>query len=271
MLPTLADLCGLKIPGGRHLDGTSLAGLFRGTQSALPDRMLVVQYSRINSPKPAKGDAAVLWGKWRLVGNRELYDIATDPAQAHDLAAEHSEIVEKMRDHYDKWWAEIEPTVNQMSPITVGSDAENPTLLSPADWADVFLDQSSQVRQGLSANGLWNIQVDRGGDYEIRLRRWPEESHLALGAADPPAEMRQDANPVVGRGPSESVPGKALPIASARLRVGDQEQAIDVDPADQAAVFNLRLQPGRTQFQTWFYGPQGGELCGAYYVYVRRK
>ncbi len=271
VLPTLADLCGLKIPAGSHLDGTTLAGLFRGTQPALADRMLVVQFSRMNSPQPAKGDAAVLWGKWRLVGNRELYDIAADPAQAHDVAAEHAETVEKMRGHYDRWWAEIEPTVNRLSAITVGSDVENPTMLSPADWADVFLDQSTQVRQGVSANGPWNIQVDRDGDYEIRLRRWPEESHLALGADDPLRVLPQDENLIVGRVPSETVPGKALPIAKARLRVGDQDQAVDVDPTDQAAVFHLRLPPGRTQLQTWFYGPKGHELCGAYYVYVLRK
>jgi arylsulfatase len=271
LLPTLAELCGLKIADGMHLDGTSLAGLFRGTQPALPERMLVVQYSRIPTPRPAKGDAAVLLDKWRLVRDAELYDIATDPAQAYDVAAEHPDIVQKMRDHYNRWWADIEPTVNELSAITIGSDAENPTMLSPADWADVFLDQSAQVREGVHVNGPWNVQVDRAGDYEIRLRRWPEESGLALGAVDSAAVERQDVNPVPGAKAGEKVTGKALPIARARLKVGELEEAIDVDPADQAATFNVRLEPGRTQLQTWFYGPKGGELCGAYYVYVRRK
>jgi Sulfatase len=271
LLPTLAELCDLKIPAGTHLDGTNLAGLFRGTQAALPERMLVVQYSRINTPKPAKGDAAVLFHKWRLFRDTELYDVATDPAQAHDVAAEHPEIVQKMRDHYSRWWAEIEPTVNDLSAITVGSDAENPTMLSPADWADVFLDQSAQVREGVHTNGPWNIQVDRAGDYEIRLRRWPEESGLALGAIDSDRVLRTEVNPSPGNKTDEMVPSKALPIARARLKVGDQDQAIDVALTDQAAVFDLHLAPGRTQLQTWFLGPQGGELCGAYYVYVRRK
>jgi arylsulfatase len=175
-----------------------------------------------------------------------------------------------MRDHYDRWWAEIEPTVNEFSAISLGSDKANPAMLSPADWADSFLDQSAQVREGVHVNGYWNVDVERAGDYEITLRRWPVESGLALDADDP-APVRRDA---VNPSPGESValvPSKALPIARARVKVGDLDQALDVQPTDQAAVFNLSLPAGRTQLQTWFYGPKGGELCGAYYVYVRRK
>ncbi len=217
-----------------------------------------------------KGDAAVLWGKWRLVAQSELYDIATDPAQEHDVAADHPDIVKQMRAHYDKWWAEIEPGVNRLGAITLGSDAENPIMLSPVDWADSFLDQSVQIRNGVKVIGAWNVDVDRAGDYEISLRRWPQESHLALGAADPTALRLEAISPV--KGPSdEIVVGKALPIARARLAIGGQDQTIDVDPAAEAAVFNLRLKPGPTQLQTWFYDKQGEELCSAYYVYVRRK
>ena len=75
----------------------------------------------------------------------------------------------------------------------------------------------------------------------------------------------------MSHGPVSLVPSKALPIARARLKVGDIDQAVNVKPADQSAVFRVSLPAGRTQLQTWFYDAAGNELCGAYYVYVRRK
>jgi len=39
--------------------------------------------------------------------------------------------------------------------LRIGSDAENPSQLSPADWEDSFLDQGAQVRSGLRRNGGW--------------------------------------------------------------------------------------------------------------------
>ena len=51
----------------------------------------------------------MLWNKWRLVKGKELYDLAADPGQQEDVAAEHPDVVKRMRDHYDNWWAGVEP------------------------------------------------------------------------------------------------------------------------------------------------------------------
>ena len=97
LLPTLVDLCGLRVEPGVEFDGVSLAGVARGTESALPERMAVVQYGHPNEhpafSKTGKFVAAVLWRRWRLVGGSELYDIAADPGQACDVAAQHPEVV----------------------------------------------------------------------------------------------------------------------------------------------------------------------------------
>ena len=210
LLPTLTELCGLALPAGAQFDGLSLAKLLRGEVDRLPERMVVVQFSRMDVPEPKKGDAAVLWDRWRLIKENELYDIGADPGQKTDVAARHPEVVERMRAHYAQWWARVAPRVNEFSLIHVGSDAEDPILLSACDWQDVFLDQSRQVRQGLARNGAWGVAVERAGVYEIALRRWPVEADLPIRSGAPEHRVEDGTYPA----------GVALPIARARLRVG---------------------------------------------------
>jgi arylsulfatase len=261
VLPTLIELCGVEQPTAVEFDGISLAPLLREEKSQLPDRMMVVQFSRMQAPVPKKGDAAVLWRRWRLVGGDSLYDLAADPAQAQNVIARHPDVAEKMRAHYEQWWSGVAPRLNEFGAVTLGADAENPSQLSPADWQDVFLDQGAQVRRGLRVNGPWNVVVDRDGEYEFELRRWAREADAPLAAELPPTTFVDGV----------SAPGVALPIAKARVKIAGFDESRLTAAEDKAATFVATLKAGRTQLQTWFYDEDGNELCGAYYVYVRRR
>jgi hypothetical protein len=261
ILPTLVDLCGLRKPRGAQFDGLSLAELLRGECERLPDRMLVVQFSRMQAPVPQKGDAAVLWKRWRLVQDKELYDLATDFEQTNNLIAQRPDIAARMRAHYDAWWAKVAPRVNEHSTITIGTKAEDPMQLSPADWEDSFLDQGAQIRAGLRRNGAWNLNVARSGIYEIELRRWAREVNAPLAAGLPPQPNHD----------GEFSAGVALPIAKARLKVGGFDESRTVSASNVAATFAVKLKPGPTNLRTWFYDADGAEICGAYYVYVHKR
>ncbi len=260
LLPTLIDLCGLKRPAGADFDGVSLAGLLRGERERLEDRMLVVQFSRMNVGRPQWGDAAVLWRKWRLVSGTELYDVASDPAQARNVIREHPDVAARMRKHSDQWWREVEPRLDSFLPTHIGAEAEDPVLVSPTEWADSFLDQSTQVRAGVRRNGLWHLQVEHAGGYEFALSRWPRELGLPMRAPAPPHQGEC----------GQYAAGAALPIARAELRIAGRAMESPVGPGDREAVFKIQLGEGRTTMQTFFYDEQGRELCGAYYVYARR-
>jgi len=259
LAPTLLDLCGIAVPAGQF-DGVSLAGPLRGEGSPPEDRHLVVQYSPIEQPRPRPGDACVLWKRWRLVGDRELYDLAADPAQKTNLFARHPDIVTELRRRYAQWWATVEPRLAEVVPIVVGDERENPCLLSPADWVDVFLDQSAQIRAGMPRNGAWHLDVERAGRYRVEVRRWPRESGAALDAGLPPTKFAD----------GESPPGVPLPVTSVRLKVADHD--LTVDAAGQpTAVFDLELPAGRTTLQTWLLDATGKELAGGYFVSVARE
>ncbi len=269
ILPTLIDLCNLTTSDDLCFDGLSLARLLRGQTDDLPDRMLVVQYSRPNvdprrgnRSRPRKGDAAVLWKHWRLIGRSRLFDLRNDPRQKRDVASEYPAVVARMQAYYEAWWSQLEPGLDRFEPIFVGSAQENPTVLTPDLWGDppLWFDQAEQVRRGERRNGGWHIEVVDPGEFTFSLRRWPLEVSVPLTAAVPAHEGE------LGRFER----GAALPIAAARLRVGRVELSQPIRPGQEAAHFTVALDKGPTEVQTWFYDAKGHELCGAYYVVVRR-
>jgi len=248
MLPTLIDLCGLKAPVKTQLDGVSLAGLLRSSGQELSDRMIVVQYSIDIS----KWNSAVLWKKWRLVKGQELYNIATDPGQQQNVADKHPDIVKAMRDHYERWWTEVEPIANQPCYVHIGSKHENPVDLTCAQWYMVYADNRSDIRGG--NNSYWNVLVERDGEYEFTLSRYPIEADTAMDA------------PLTIRGYKVT----ALPVSKARVKINQFDEAKSVASGDKSVTFTVSLKSGRTRLQTWFYDKDGKELCGAYYVRANR-
>lgn len=261
VLPTVLDLCGVKAPAGANFDGSSLAAALRSDKERIPDRTLIVQYSRIPTPRPQKGDACVMWQHWRLVENKELYDLKTDPAQKTNVIDKNPDVVKKLREHYDAWWARVEKGLDEFQPLSIGAAAEPVTRLTPSDWQDTHFDNSYQVRRGENKVAPWNILVERDGEYEISLMRWPAEANLAMTAASP-----------LFKAPAgDYAAGVALPVAKARLKIGDLDRSAPVKEGDKAVTFTLTLKAGRTQLLTWFYDAAGKELCSAYYADVRRK
>jgi hypothetical protein len=201
-------------------------------------------------------------GRWRLVHGTELYDLSSDPGQASNIAAKHPGVVKELRDHYEKWWAGVEPLTRDYVPVVVGAEQGVPVVMSPNDWAGVCCDDMIDVRLAKRANGPWHVTAARAGEYTVALRRWPREADAAITAGVP------EWKGVKG----DLAAGKALPIAKARLKVGDIDETRPVGPADKEVVFSARLPGGvKLQLQTWFYDADGRELCGAYFTEITRK
>jgi arylsulfatase len=269
LFPTLASLAGLNdLPP--H-DGLDLAPILRGNASIPDDRHLIINYSRMphsaSYPMPdaasimRREGAAVLWQRWRLLEDRELYDLASDPLQQRNVIAGHPEIAATMRTHLDTWWSSVQATANEPQPLIIGHEAENPVLLTACEWLDVFVDQQRQIRSADRKNGWWEIEVAQAGDYQFELRRWPAETDLALNAGLPATAVTD--------GILEG--GITLPIAAARLQIGTAAARKQKLPAGaRAAIFSVTLTPGRTRLYTWFDDADGQPIVGAYYVKITR-
>lgn len=252
LLPTLMDLCGGTVPKDHHLDGHSLAGLLTETKKALPDRMLVVQYSRA---KLTKYESCVIWNQWRLVHGEELYDVKADRAQKKDLAKERPDIAAKLKAHYEKWWTELEPLSSKFVATTLGSKEQPLVALTSSDWIDIYSDNAGHVSQAVGGprGSYWQVFVERDGTYEITLRRWPKELDVPLSGTLP----RKDA--------------VQLPIAAAKVTLQGQTASAQATGVNAKEItLRLELKRGLGQLQAWFQNAQGVDQCGAFYAYIRR-
>ena len=124
LFPTFADLAGAKIPNGiQKLDGRSLLPLLQNPKAKWNDRFLFVHVGRWKKgaePNDFKyASCAVRSRQFRLVRNKELYDIEADPGETTNVIDRHPKVVAKMRAAYDDWWAQTRPLmVNEDVPLS---------------------------------------------------------------------------------------------------------------------------------------------------------
>jgi len=265
LFPTLLELCGVARPAKAKFDGTSLADLLRGKVEKLPERLIVVQYGQV----PKKGEACAIQGKWRLVKDAELYDTTTDLAQKTDLAEKHPEIVKKLREGYERWWAGVEPLLTDFVPCAIlGTEQQPEVTLTSADWENIYADNTGHIRNAVGGpTGVhWHVEIAKAGEYEIVLRRWPRESKAALGA-------KYDATPelqLIG-GKNYAPPSVVFPnIAAVQVRIAGKEASAKTEATAQEVAVKLALPAGKTTLKAWFQDAAGKDQCGAFFAYVRR-
>jgi uncharacterized sulfatase len=123
--PSLLAVCGVSTPQGVRFDGTDMSAALRGA-SAEPRKtalMWVRPPDRAGPPNRQLPDLAVRDGDLKLLvdrdgSNAELYDIASDPDEQHNLAAERPGVARRMSDAVIAWEKSIDPraTTGSASP-----------------------------------------------------------------------------------------------------------------------------------------------------------
>ncbi len=118
VLPTVLDALEVSPPTGTRFDGRSLLPVLRGDPGPVHRNLFF-------SSGGTDGKWAVRSGDWKLVANqdqRELYNLAADPAEKNNLATE--ELVAEFTKLYDAW-------LDQMAePISGSPKRWEPTVLT---------------------------------------------------------------------------------------------------------------------------------------------
>lgn len=249
VLPTLAELAGIKIPKGYDLDGLSLKPLLEDNDKDWRREHLVVQYHggpRANAmpPQPQRF-SVVMTERWRLLldpdgtGKTELFDITKDPAQRENLVAQFPEVVESLKSAYQPFWDRVSPRLTPVS-IDIGNVTEPHSVLSSQDW---HMETGNppwnfrQISKLPKVTGPWHIEVKRSGNYRLTLRQFPKEANRDLVAE------------------------------KASLEIFGFNVEKRVTPGDKGVAFELTLPAGPTQLTTYLYDSEG-LVGGAYFVDV---
>ena len=273
LLPTLAELCSLYLPEGLDLDGRSLVPLLKQPDQSWEDRVWIL-HSQNGYETPVKWTSSVvLTQRWRLVNGRELYDIQADPSQKKDVAANHPEVIQQLRRRYEEHWNRCGLGQKQPNerPI-VGSSRQVTVELGPDAW---MLDPprrslwwQGEVRRGTKANGFWPIKVAQAGTYRFEVRRWPACVDAPISGVP---EVQLSHETVVEQKRWRLPKCSALPVAAVRLEVNGQMLEENVDGKVTSVSFDLALKEGSVEVRATLLDKSGREICGAYYVYVRRR
>jgi hypothetical protein len=281
LLPTLVDLCALKLPRTIRFDGVSLKPLLANPRASWPDRTLVLgtpQNQVTANPTPPRYgvNCSVMTDRWRLVNDKELHNMTTDPGQQRDLSPTQPALVNQLRTAYQHYWTSVSAHDESWRgrPI-LGAPAAPEVELCAEDWYPTQGNcpwNQTAVANGAAAFGNWPVRVVEAGLYRVEVRRWPRETEAPL-AGVPAAQKDADAH-LLHRLVSGLLYGgvpKALPVARVRLKTGANVQENAVANGDTAAAFTARLDAGVTAIEATLLEASGQPLCGGFYVTIRKS
>ncbi len=175
--PTIVEATGVRAPSDVELDGKSIWPLLTNTAKQWPDRKLHIQAHR-GDQRIATHHFATIGQRYKLLRNsgfgREefpddpaplaLYDLANDPLEQNDIAADHPEIVAAYLAEYQAWFdhASDHPGWGTPPSIVIDFEAEPVQELNRNDWR-------IQSGGGYGASGAWQLESARDQALGFRL------------------------------------------------------------------------------------------------------
>jgi arylsulfatase A-like enzyme len=267
LLPTLCDVAGVEIPADRKIDGKSLLPLLKAGKGESPHPYLFHHWDRY-FPNPYN-TWGVTDGRYKLMNHvtpwpkepmvqpepfGQLYDLKNDPGEKKDIAAQHPDVVRRMREAFLGYFKDVTAGRTYVPvPIPVGYDQENPVEIQPS-WATLHGDSIQYSFFGYDWDSVdswekpgeyaeWQLDVVKGGRFEVVLSY-----------------------------------GCANKNAGGRLKIGTAKSSIEVNTIATATpdVFEIRtvgtikLSAGRSTLKAEVVRSNGGELMKLNKIWLRK-
>jgi arylsulfatase A-like enzyme len=173
LLPTIAQICNVRIPQDRKIDGINMVPFITGKNSSSVERPLFFYWSRHNPE--LYNNIALLKGRYKIVGQTDfnspieefqLFDIEKDPYEQNNIVREKPLIASLLKTEMDSLFRELAGSDNLSNPpcVQVGSIRENPVILNRND-----ADGERGIWDQEEVYGKWNLYINEGY-YNIRFR-----------------------------------------------------------------------------------------------------
>ncbi len=112
LLPTFCELAGAALPDGYRPDGVSQVGVLEGKGAPIRMKPLFWKMGAGRDSEFHWANYAVVDRQWKLLtttdaGRSELYDIAADPLETKDLAAEKPDVAKALIARIEAWKATL--------------------------------------------------------------------------------------------------------------------------------------------------------------------
>ena len=142
LLPTLSEMCNVKLPENKKIDGKNLVPLLKNKKVAWENRPLFFYWTR-RYPE-LYHNMAIQKGPFKLVGQTdydaaiadfELFNIEEDPYEEHNLVRQNLDQAVSLKAELDEWYNLMISTPNITDPprIQIGHENENPVFLNRND------------------------------------------------------------------------------------------------------------------------------------------
>ncbi len=206
LLPTIAELCGIKKLKTKPLDGQSLVPLLFPETDSLQnnqwqkDRMIFARNpgwkSLVGFDKPVvesvkvRFPGAVRTNKWRAVneGNGwQLYDMQNDPGQKMNIATDHPKVVKQFATEYENWYKDVTSVPIKRPIIDVGHPQWSQVKLTVPEayftgnirWYNRWGFAHDWLTDWTTTDETiwWETNIIQSGQYEVSLKfACPEDS-----------------------------------------------------------------------------------------------
>ena len=179
VLPTLLDACSIETSKTHPVDGRSFLPLLLKKQADWPNRSLVFQTHRGDTPQ-LYHHFALHNGPWKLVHpsgfgkegingevKLELYNLNQDPQQKNDLATNQPKVFARLKANYESWFEDVSSTrADNYAPprIVIGTDFEPRTVLTRQDWR-----HSQGKPWARDSNGAWLLEAENPKSYDLEV------------------------------------------------------------------------------------------------------